>query len=215
MKLSLRTRVRSPPRPQPVKPPLPPLKDEEPPLTINVETSRQPSGRVGEQPPESGVAGLSLRTQAYNQQLLEHLQTLKRIMDLDEQSGYLPRLGHSDCSQLLAKCVFDLKMLQFQCWKVVSSVGERVIPLKVNSAGDGSRGPARVVEVLPDCMLTFSVEVADRKLPLKVFVQYAKKQGIQRKTYRANRSLLRPSTAKVRGPVHDVETYGDLTVYCS
>lgn len=54
---------------------------------------------------------MSLKTQAYNQQLLDHLQTLKRIMDLDEQSGYLGRLGQTDCSQLLAKCLFDLKML--------------------------------------------------------------------------------------------------------
>lgn len=87
--------------------------------------------------------------------------------------------------------------------------------MKVNPAGDGSRGPARVIEVLPDCMLTVCVEVVDRKVPLKFYVQYAKKQGIENKIYRSKGSLVRPHTAKVRGPVHDTESYGDLIIYTS
>jgi hypothetical protein len=72
-------------------------------------------------------------------------------------------------------------MLQFQCWKAVSSVGERLLPVKVNPSGDGGKAPPRVVEVLPDCMITVCVEVRERKLPLKVHLQYTKKQNIQKK----------------------------------
>ena len=61
-------------------------------------------------------------------------------------------------------------------------------------------------------MLTVCVDVKDRKLPLKVHLLYTKKQNVSRKE-RAR--LLRPQTAKARGPVHDFETYGDLVFYTS
>ena len=49
--------------------------------------------------------------------------------------------------------------------------------MKIPSIGDGTRGAERELEILPDTMVTVAVEVKERKLPLKIHLQYRRKGG--------------------------------------
>jgi hypothetical protein len=158
------------------------------------------------------VEEMSASTHHYNAQLIDHLTTLRKVMEQDKESTALKNIGQTDCTRLINSCLQDLKMLQFQCLKAVSSVEERLLPLKVNQAGDGSKAPARTIEVLPDCTVTVVVEVQDRKLPLKVHVQYEKKPKASKEE---RNGLLRPQTAAAGRHVHNTELYGDLAVHAS
>lgn len=151
-------------------------------LTITVETRRLQADKVAgpETQQPARVAEMSASTHYYNAQLIDHLTTLRKAMEHDKQSTALKDIGQTDCTRLINTCLLELKMLQFQCLKAVSSVEERLLPLKVNQPGDGSRAPARTIEVLPDCTVTVVVEVQDRKLPLKVHLQYEKKAKASR-----------------------------------
>ena len=81
-------------------------------------------------------------------------------------------------------------MIQFLCDRVVTKDVDRVRPLKIHQAGDGSRGPEEQMEILPGCMISCSVEVTDRKMPLKISLRYERKEGV--KSVRRKLSSMRP-----------------------
>lgn len=105
--------------------------------------------------------------------------------------------------------------------------------MKVNPQGDGTRGPARMLDILPDTHQTIAVEVQGRKLPLKLVLDYdcapvenavATKMDAARDSNTAAASAAlaaavlkkRPVTAKAR-PSRKVipKNIGDLQVFSS
>ena len=63
-------------------------------------------------------------------------------------------------------------MLAFQCDRTVTREEDRIIPLKVNPPGDGTKGPVKLFEILKECTMTCRIEVLNRKLPLKLHIDY-------------------------------------------
>jgi hypothetical protein len=111
-------------------------------------------------------------------------------------------------------------MLHFQCSQSVSRAADRITSLRVNPVGDGTRASPRTIEILAECVVSVSVEVTERKLPLKIFLQYEKKSqlpGVEvlAPQPRERAKGTRPGTAIPRRPEHNADLVGDLTVYSS
>ena len=84
-----------------------------------------------------GENNLGKDTVRTNTKLVEHLATLKRI--IDEQQYGTSSMQNIDCSKIIEKHLQDLKMLMFVCNKSVSSIKERTVVLKVTGSGNGAR----------------------------------------------------------------------------
>ena len=118
-------------------------------------------------------------------------------MDKHEGGGVdeklMKEIDKADCKKLISQTTKDIKMIQYACERVVSAEEDRILPLKVNPSGDGTKAPFSMLEILPDCTITCKIDVNNRKLPLKLNLQYEMKE-----TYDKNKNLSirpRPSTA--------------------
>lgn len=82
----------------------------------------------------------------------------------------------TDCTTIIKNILNELKTIQFQCSRMLVSSENNSENLITTEPGDGRKASALQIEIPANCSITYSVDVKNRKLPLKISLQYDESQ---------------------------------------